>query len=422
MKPCYYALLLCGSMLLSIPSHAAPKLTLDAAVRNALEHAPRLKSAESAVLASEGARQQAGLLHNPELGVQMENFGGRSQYRGMNSAELTVGFSQTIEMGGKRSGRVAVAEQELAISRLGQSAEKMDVIRETVRAYANAVAAQELLKLTKEQKAMAESMLKEVRGRVESAREPLIQKSKAEITVSTASFAHERAERELVHAKHVLASQWGEHDNSFTVDEKYFFTLVPALSEAEVEARIEQNPDLRRSLASQSHMQARYELEKAQAVPDPRVTLGVRNLRDTGDNALVAGISIPLPVFNRNQGSVERARQEVSKAGTDAQAAKLTLVGNVHESLETQVNAYRQAQNLKSSILPSAQKAYALAREGYRLGRFPYLEVLDAQRTLFEAREQYITSLREYHLAKADVERLTGTHPNSFTGEKNDQK
>lgn len=383
------------------------KLTLKQAVQKALASSPRLRSAEAGVLASAGEREQAGLWQNPELGVQAENFAGKSHYRGMDSAELTVGFTQTIEIGGKRAGRVAVAEQELALSRIGQTTEKLEVIRETMRAYADAVAAQELLKLTAEQKALAADLHREVRERVASAREPLIQKNKAEITLSTASFAHERAGRELEHAKHVLASQWGEHENRFTLDEKDFFTLTPPLSEGEAEARMEASPDIQRGLANHSRMQARYELEKAEAVPDPRVNLGVRNLRDTGDNALVAGVSIPFPVFNRNQGSVERARQEISKAGSDAEAAKLALFGSLHESLEAQVNAYRHAESLKNSILPAAKEAFKLARVGYGLGRFPYLEVLDAQRTLFDAREQYITALKDYHLAKAEVERLT---------------
>lgn len=399
----------------TIPDPA--RLTLDVAIQKALASSPRLKSAQAGVLASEGERTQAGLWYNPELGVQTENFAGGGRYSGFDSSEVTLGVSQVIELGGKRSGRVAVAEQEVALSRFGQTSERLDVIRDTATAYAGAVAAQEMLKLASEQKELANDLFREVRERVDAAREPLIQKSKAEITVSTASFARERAERELSHAKHVLSNLWDGHDDNFQLEVRDFFTLTAPMTEDEVEARLEENPAFKRYLANHSRMQAKYELEKAQAIPDPRVSVGVRDFRDSSDQALVAGISIPIPVFNRNQGSIERARQDVSKAESDAQTVKLSMIGNVHESLEAQINAYRQAESLNTTILPAAEKAFTLSRQGYRAGKFPYLEVLDAQRTLFEVKEQYITSLKEYHMAKAEVERLTAHHASNETRE-----
>lgn len=406
--------------LLSSLAHAQEipaSLTLETAIQKALAASPRLASAKAGTLASEGERRQAGLWQNPELNLQAENVAGRGRYSGMDSAELTLGISQVIEIGGKRAGRIAVAEQGRAISSLNQTAERLDVIRDTATAFANAVAAQETLKLASEQKELADDLHKEVRERVQAAREPLIQKSKAEITVSTATFARERAERELGHAKHVLSSLWGGHEGAFALEAKDFFTLTPPITETEAETQMERQPALKRELAHHARMQARYALEKAQAIPDPRFNVGVRDLRESDSQALVAGVSVPIPVFNRNQGNIERARHEVSKAESDAQTAKLAMIGTLHESLESQVNAYHQADNLKVSILPAAEKAFTLSRQGYRLGRFPYLEVLDAQRTLFEVKQQYIAALKEYHTAKAEVERLTARHVSPETKE-----
>lgn len=386
------------------------KITLKAAIEKALASSPRIKSAQAGVLASQGERAQAGVWPNPEIGIQAENFAGESRYRGFDSSEVTLGVSQVIELGGKVSGREAVAEQELSLSRLGQNAERLDIIRDTSNSYVNAVAAQEMLKLAVGQKELADDLFQEVRERVNAAREPLIQKSKAEIMLSTASFARERAERELSHAKHVLSNLWGGHGDDFQLEENDLFALIPPMTEADVEAKMDQNPSLQRYAINETRMQAKYELEKAYAIPDPRINVGVRDFRDTGDKALAVGITIPIPIFNSNQGGIERARHEVSKAHSDAQAVKLKMVENVRESLEAQINAYSQAQSLKSTVLPAAEKAFTLSRQGYRAGKFPYLEVLDAQRTLFEVKQQYITSLKEYHTAKAEVERLTARH------------
>lgn len=391
--------------------YVASGVNLQTAIDRALQNSPRIKSAAASVLATEGVRSQSDAWMNPEIGFQAENFSGDGRYKGIDSAEITYGVTQVIEVGGKRSGRRAVAEQGVALSRHDQVLTRINVVRDATVAYTNAVAAQEMLTLAEEQKETAGGLYQEVGERVDAAREPLIQKSKAQITVSTAKFAHERAERELGHAKHVLSNMWGGHEANFPLDTSDFFVLTPPMAEAEAETKMDKNPAYTRMESNFAKMQAQYELEKSNAIPDPRINVGVRDLRDTGDQAFIAGISIPIPVFNQNSGNIERARQEVSKAESDTQAVRLAMINELHEALETQLNAYRNADNLKKSILPSAEKAFSLSRQGYRTGKFPYLEVLDAQRTLFDVKEQYIAALKEYHIAKAEVDRLTAGVP-----------
>lgn len=393
----------------------ATQLSLSVAIEKALARSPRLKSASAAVLASQGTRTQAGLWPNPEISLMSENIAGSGLYRGAGAAETTLGLSQRLEIGGKRKNREAVAGQGMSISQFEQQAERQGVIRDTSVAYANAAAAQEALKLAAEQKDIAEDLFAEVRRRVGAAREPLLQQSKAEIAVSTANFAYERAGRELEHAKHVLSSQWGGHDVSFTLDDRDFFRLIPPPTEVEVEARLEESPELRRLQAAKSLSKAQYKLEKANAVPDPLISASVRDFQASDDQAFVIGLSFPLPVANRNQGNIERARSEVVKSDSDVQARRLALRNTLFESLESMINAYQSVENFNSSILPAAEKAYTLSRQAYGAGKFPYLEVLDAQRTLFTVKEQRIEALRNYHNAKADVERLTAVSGNRQT-------
>jgi outer membrane protein, heavy metal efflux system len=394
-------------------------LTLQEAIDKALTRAPRLTSTKANIAANIGEHTQAGLWQNPTVTLTSEDFAGSGQYRGFTSPEVTLGISQPIEIGGKIESRVAVADQNIALARLRHTVEQLDVIRDTLHAYTNAVATQETLKLFTEQKELADNLFKEVRTRVEAAREPLIQRSKAEITLSTATFSEERAERELNHAKHVLSSLWGDHQIQYDLAAKNFFELIPPMSETEAEIALEKSPAFKHYIVNQTLMKATYALEKAEAIPNPSVNIGTRHYRQTKDQAVVASVSFPFPVFNRNQGSIERAQQDIIKAEADKKAAKLAMVNALHEALETQVNAYRQADNLKHSILPAAEKAFTLSREGYRAGRFPYLEVLDAQRTLFQVKEQYIVALKEYHIAKADIERLTAYDAETYSMKEN---
>ena len=146
------------------------------------------------------------------------------------------------------------------------------------------------------------------------------------------------------------------------------------------------------------------------AIPDPTISAGIRDFRDTGDKAFVAGISFPIPIFNANRGNIERARQELSKTEFDKDTSALSINTNLVKEKSEMETSYQQAVALRDKILPSAEKAFRLSREGYGVGKFPYLEVLDAQRTLFDTREQYLATLKTYHTSRAEVERLTAVH------------
>jgi cobalt-zinc-cadmium efflux system outer membrane protein len=115
-------------------------------------------------------------------------------------------------------------------------------------------------------------------------------------------------------------------------------------------------------------------------------------------------------VFNANRGNIEKAQSEISKTESDNRHAMLTMSAEMKKAKQQMDAAYFQAETLNEKIMPSANKAFRLAREGYGLGRFPYLEVLDAQRSLFDVKQQYIASLKEFHTSKAQVERLIATH------------
>jgi outer membrane protein, heavy metal efflux system len=174
-----------------------------------------------------------------------------------------------------------------------------------------------------------------------------------------------------------------------------------------VEAKLLQTPDIKQWEVKRNQQEALYELEKAKAIPNPRLRFGVRDLRETGDQAFMAGLSIPIPVFNANTGNITSAKSNLSRSQSDGDATHIDLRNTLYHRLEEMVNSYHQANTLTADIIPSAEDAFALSRKGYNSGSFPYLEVLDAQRTLFEAKEQYIKTLEEYHTARANVERLT---------------
>lgn len=391
------------------PTPQTLELTLDAAIAKALAQSPRLKAFSSGVDVARGEYRQSSARQNPEVGIEAENVGGDGAYKGFDSAEVTYGVSQLIEIGGKISAREDIASKGLEIADLDYQAAALDLIRDVTTAYAATVAADENVRLAKEQKELAEDVLQSVSVRVGAAAAPLIQKSRAEVERSTAAIALDTAMRERDIARKDMAALLGEEQLATTLDTTAFFATT-TLNLTNVEEKLKTNPDVVKLNSGLEQSRNRLDLEQANAIPDPRVNVGVRDFRDTGDKAFVVGVSLPIPLLNANRGNIAKARGVVSRNELDNQQALLALQADVNRAKERMENAYLQSQTLKTQVMPSATKAFKLSREGYGAGRFPYLEVLDAQRSLFGVKQQHIAALKDYHTARATVERLTALH------------
>ncbi len=393
-------------------------LSLDIAIDKALANSPRLKGSMAARGAMEGEKQQAGFFPNPELSAEIENVAGRGEYKGMDAAELTFGVSQLVEIGGKRSARVRMAEEGLKTADQDLRASSLDIMRDVTLAYIEAVSAEEQVKLAREQYDLADDTLQAVTRRVDSAADPVFQKNKAGVALATAQIALDKAEREVKLSKRKLAALWNGEDDGFTLDSAAFFNVAAPDDIKNLGPLLQSSPDYQRWDAELGRSKAAIELEQANAIPDPNLNFGVRDFRDSGDQALVFGVSIPFPVMNQNQGNIAKAQHESLKIEADRQMAQRELTLALNRHLQDMENGYLHAVTIQKNILPEAEKAFAETRRGHGLGKFPYLEVLDAQRTLFEAKEQNVAALVQYHTARAEIERLIAAHQNKIKTQK----
>ena len=381
-------------------------LTLPHAVDEAMVHSPRVASADAALKAAEALTDQADTSPNPTLDLQGSNLAGNGIYKQVdNTDQYFVGFSQPIELGGKRAARRDAAKQQQHLARLDTAIARLDVTRDVKQAFATAVAAQESQRLAEDALAIARQELKSVSRRVAEAASPLIQQSKAEVTLATAAFNVEQARQEALAARTQLATLLGRSNLTETLDASAFFEVKPT-QRVDTEA-IERTPDILRLRLMEDHAVALLDIEKAGAIPDPTINAGVSRLQQTGDQAFVVGLSIPLPVMNSNRGNIAAAQAQVTRTASDQQAARLELLRRYNIAMSAQQTAYRKVTSYSTTVLPAAEKAFKLARQGYGAGKFQYLEVLDAQRTVFDARAQYMAALRDYHLQIAECERLS---------------
>jgi cobalt-zinc-cadmium efflux system outer membrane protein len=373
-----------------------------------MQRNPQLVASGWEVRAGEARTLQAGLPPNPEVGIEVENFAGSGALRGVDSAEITIHLSQLIEVAGKRRKRTRVAALERDLVAWDYEATRVDILTQTTQAFVEVLSTQDRLRLNMELVRLAEQVLHTVAERVKAGKVSPVEETKARVALATSRIALERAQRELEAARKRLVATWGSSTPAFARVEGALEPIAAIPPAERLVERIVQSPDIARWVTEMSQRQAAVDLAAARRVPDPTIEGGFRYLNESNDNAFVMAFSIPLPIFDRNQGGFLEARYLQAKAEAERRAAEVQVRTAMAEAYAILSSAFLEATTLKNEVLPGAQRAFDAASEGYRQGKFGFLDVLDAQRTLFEARGQYIDALAAYHRAVAEVERLIG--------------
>lgn len=379
----------------------AVSLSLDQAILQAIQKAPEIAKTSALSKAADGARRQSTAWTNPQLSVESENIGGSGPYKGYDSAETTVSVSQLVEIGGKRSARRAIAERDQSLAQLQQKAETINVVRQVKVAFARAAVSQERLKLAKQQSNLANDILGGVKRRVDAAADPLYQKNKARIALASSELELKKAQRENDASIKILGQLVGGEVSK--VDANSLYDIVKPQEGVIVEPDVvisREDLEIERSKATLA-------LEKANAVPDPTITAGVRNFKEEDSNAFVVGVSFPIPVLNLNRGNIQKAGYELAARDAERQQNIRNAKTEILDRQRMAADAYQEAETLKKTILPEAEAALKDARRGYDAGSFAYLDVLDAQRTLFESKTTYLNALLDYQINRAEVEYLT---------------
>ncbi|BCR03687.1 cytochrome c [Desulfuromonas versatilis] len=387
---------------------AGENLTLTRALALASEHNPTLAAFGEELRAKDATALQAGLLPNPELAIEVENFAGEDELEGLDGAETTIALAQLVELGGKRSKRRQVAGYDKDLAGWDYQARKLDLLAGTAKAFIQLLAAQQSLAQAGELARLSEQVFEAVAARVEAGKVPPVEQTRAQVELAAARTAAFRAGRDLEAARRRLAAFWGEERPAFARALGDLTAIAPLPAEEQFAAQLANNPDLARWGSELEQREASLALARSAAIPDLTLSLGVRNSQESDSNALVAGIELPLPLFDRNQGGIREARAILEKARAERRAAASEARAGLAEAWQNLAAAHAEASALRDEILPGAQSAFESTEFAYREGKFDFLQMLDAQRTLFEVRSQYLQALTSYHLARTEAKRLIG--------------
>ncbi|AXA90824.1 TolC family protein [Massilia sp. YMA4] len=391
---------------LSTPAAQGRPLTLADAVTLSLERAPSLRAAEATLRVADANIAVANAGPNPTVSYENENVMGSGRYAGFGGGERTLSVAVPLELGGKRAARRRVAEAEQRGAGLGIVMTRSELVERVTEAFIAAAAARSRLALAGESLVLAQRAAHVANERVGVGKASPIEAQRADVVRINADVGRDKAARALALAEADLtrltgaplvdgfAAGWFDVAEGSSLPLPRTDALPLSLMAAEAQ------------LATAA---ARVAAARSERVPDVTVTAGMRRYGDTSDRAAVLGISLPLPLFNQGTAAVARTQAEYDRVLADRDAAAQEAAQDVARAQAAVADAQAAAQAANGPAVAAAQEVARIARVGYASGKFPQLELIDAERSLAETREAAVDALAAFHLARARLARLQGS-------------
>lgn len=375
-------------------------LTLARALDEAEARSPAIIAAQAAVRAAEARVRQAGYRANPELSVEVENFAGTGDLSGIRGVETTISVSQRLDVSGRRGARVSVAQAELIVQRLRLAVAYADLAQAVREHFARAATARDRLRLAEENLARARELARVAGILVNEGRDPPLRALRARTAAAQAEAELETARADESAARGTLAALFGVSTPPASV--------VGSLLDVEPRAiDPEQSLEVRIADAERVIAEAGLRQEQVGARLDPSVGLGVRHVREIGDTALVAAVTMPLPVFDRNRGNIDAARSNIVAAEARRAAVSASARVRARNAITSLEAAQARVAALETAAIPEAAEALRLTQLSYQAGRSSLLELLDAQNANSAAQAALIDARLAQALATAELGRVS---------------
>jgi cobalt-zinc-cadmium efflux system outer membrane protein len=364
---------------------------------------PDLASFSYEIKANDARILQAGIRPNPVLDVESENINA-PPFR-----QTTFLLSQLIETGGKRKARLQLAQRERDGVALDYEVKKRQLFVDTTLLFIDVLINQEKLGFIEENLKILENFSSVVKKRVEAGKASVIEESNFIVLLETARLDFKNAQNELIKSKNKLSAQWGEAGCEAFVAEGNLNWISDIVPFEEIGCLLYEHPQIVRSYFEDNIRSARIAFEKSKAYPDVSLRAGPRYLEEAGQWVLVFGVTVPIPVSDRNQGRIWESVENLEKVEKEREAIWVKLLTELNNSYSTIQTVFSELNLLRNSILPAAQKAYDSSYKGFELARYNYLELIETERVYRTSKIRYLQTLGEYHKALSILQGLTGS-------------
>lgn len=381
---------------------SATYLSLEQAILQAVDSDLRPEAARAAVATARSERAIASLRPADTVILEFENFPGIGLAAEIDNLEITGTFNRVWERGGKREARALLADRGIKIAEASVSITLADIAFEIQALYVDLALTEERALLAAERLSAARAAEALIRKRVEAARDPLLAGSRAATDAMVAEGELARLNTDAERLRKALADFWGGAPD-FAVD---MCGLAADSRHSEHALDITNSPELARLEAERKQAQAAIRLAETERIPDVTWSAGIRKFGTDESVGLLGGISVPLGAPKRAAPYEQKAGAQARQLEAEADALRQSLLRESAQLERTALGAADALARIDAGPLPEAERAVALANDGYARGAFSYLDVLDAQKQLFDLREERLDLLRTYHLAEAALARI----------------
>ncbi len=355
------------------------------------------------IAAAEALEQQAGVLPNPNVQLEVEDFTGSGRYSDFGQSQTTLSVAQPLELGGRRTQRREVAAREVGAEKARGSAELVRAEVAARQAYVVVVTEKLRLDVSARGERFAADVLAEARRRAEGGAGTVADVERASIALATASLQTATAARRAEAAAARLASLWG----AGAAEAACLALELPAPAAAPA-TDVRKSPSVAVAEAEIEVRRAQVARQRAEVTPDVAVAAGVRHLAGPGDVSLVTGVVVELPLFDRNRGNIRAAEEKLFAAQARARVAEQEAAARLAR-LRADVELARQrAATLERGAIPAADRAYEALRRAWQGGAASSLDVLEARRAVVDLRLAHVDALADYHVALAALEGTSG--------------
>ncbi len=383
-------------------------LTLSEALARVLQSSPELAVFPYELRAAEARALQEGVSPNPVLSAEVENVFGSGAASGIEAMETTLVLSQVIEMGNKRNLRQSLGEWQRQVVERDYEVARLDVLAAAATRYLEVAQAQRLLDFGKqavEWTSLAEAATNK-RFDVGSASRAELGRLRTD--TMQAELAVSNLEVRLANAKRRLASLWGAGEADFAVVSAELFTLTEIPDFGPIRAQLDQAPQLQRFITQARLRQAQLDLQIANNRQDIEVGAGFKHLRESNDVGMVLQFSMPLGINDQNKGNIRAAREELAMLDMEEEATRNKIFAELHNAFAQLKQSRHQVAVLREEILPEARETLELIQKGYALGRFPYLELVQARQQVLAVENDAVIAATDFHQTLITLESLTG--------------
>jgi cobalt-zinc-cadmium efflux system outer membrane protein len=368
-------------------AQAAP-LTLAEAVARAHQGSPLRAGAAAMADGAQRAAQFAGRPLNPFVDVRIENVGPRTQI--VPAYDIFAVASQPFELAGKRGVRRDIAFSERDVADLFLRTLDRQLSLDTVRAYMRAVRARDVVAAISRQREGVGTMVQTMRRRVEEGFAPEADLFRFEAEAARMAVEVSRTEIELTRALLDLSTLIGA---TAPVEASQLVAPdalpAPAASDDALAAAILKRPDLQ--LATARIQQARLvaDFERLRRIPDPLLNAGYK--RTMGQNTGVAGVTMTVPLFDRNGQARARAEAVVRAATFDEAALRARALADARTSMSAAAALAARAARVRAELLQPAEGVRNAAQAMFREGAADVLKLVDAERVYVDVQREALS-------------------------------